>query len=570
MRLRFLAAAGPAARLDRLTRELVAGGRKPPLVPVIEARGFRAWVIEGTPWIGTPDGSAAAIGLVFGAADGARRTRLPALLPPPARFVATAWGAYVLLGDRGGEGHLVLRDPSGSVTAYHRRREPLDLYASDAELLALAAPLPLEPDLEFLGEWLSHPYLRGRRTGIAGVEEILPGTAVLRSARGARETQAWSPWDHARADTVVRDFGDAAELVREAVLTAVPRLAAEADDPVVQLSGGLDSSIVAAALAAAGSAFRAVTFATRAPDGDERRYAREVAARCGIALAELVEETSPPDFEHVPALALRPPPNALLQPLHRALAAHFALTGADLVLDGAGGDNVFCYLNSAAPVLDAFRYEGLRGAAATAGDVARVHGTTFWAVARGAVRRASRRRPAWPRETLFLDPAAPAATATHPWLDAPGKLPRGSFEQVQSIVGIRHFLPDPVPGSAAVLHPLLAQPVLEACLCIPAPLWVRGGRDRAVAREALRDLLPAPILARRAKGRLESMFVTGYMAGRRQLEGLLLDGKLAQAGLLDRAQIRAYLAREGEPDDPGYIRLLELSSAETWLRSCGA
>ena len=78
---------------------------------------------------------------------------------------------------------------------------------------------------------------------------------------------------------------------------------------------------------------------------------------------------------------------------------------------------------------------------------------------------------------------------------------------------------------------------------------------------------PDAILARRAKGGLVSMYIKGYMQGRGRLESLLLDGRLAEAGLLNREAVCAYLRRDEPPRDAGYIRLLELASAETWLRS---
>ena len=137
---------------------------------------------------------------------------------------------------------------------------------------------------------------------------------------------------------------------------------------------------------------------------------------------------------------------------------------------------------------------------------------------------------------------------------------------MQSIVGIQFFHNDPAPGEVAALHPLLVQPILEACLRIPTWLWLRGGRDRAVARAAFRGLLPEATLSRRSKGHLTSLFMAGYLATRPELESLLLDGRLAAAGLLDRDTIREYLRRDGRPDDADYMRLLDLSSAETWLR----
>jgi asparagine synthase (glutamine-hydrolysing) len=80
-------------------------------------------------------------------------------------------------------------------------------------------------------------------------------------------------------------------------------------------------------------------------------------------------------------------------------------------------------------------------------------------------------------------------------------------------------------------------------------------------------LVPASILERRSKGRLESMFIKGYMSGRPALRDFLLGGALREAGLIDPVAIDAYVNRSGEPRDAGYIRLLELAAVESWLRS---
>jgi asparagine synthase (glutamine-hydrolysing) len=137
------------------------------------------------------------------------------------------------------------------------------------------------------------------------------------------------------------------------------------------------------------------------------------------------------------------------------------------------------------------------------------------------------------------------------------------------IAGIHHFLTDPTPLAPAALHPLLAQPLLELCLRIPSWLWVSGGRDRAVAREAFRGLVPDAILDRRGKGTLESMFMKGYMNERPRLERFLAQGELAQRGIIDGSAVSVYLRRDGEPRDFGYVRILEIAAAEQWLRSFG-
>lgn len=563
--MRYVAAAGPDGALVRLSRDLDSPGN-PRLRPVLAAPGVRVWVVPGTPSVVDEGGRAAAVGLLFERHTGRCVTRLPRPLPPANAFVDRFWGTYVLCaGD--GTGHAFLREPSGNVTAYHRRAGPLDVYASDAALLRAATSAPIVPDLAFLRHWLTFPFLRAGLGGWTGTSEILPGSSRRTAGNTTTDIRAWDPWTYADREGMIDDPAAAAATLREAVLHAVPRLAEAAADPVVRLSGGLDSAIVAAALAHSGRPFRAVTFATRAPDGDERPYARAAARHWGIALAELVEERVAPEFDRPPSLAMRPPANALLQLVHRVTENHFAATGADLVLGGTGGDNVFCYLGSASPLLDALRARGPAAALAAARDLACLHGTTLRRVVRAAYRRARRPRATWRRDETFLAPGAAAAgPASHPWLEPYRGDLRGKFEHVQSIVSIRHFLADPAYGRTPALHPLLAQPVLETCLRIPTWLWMRGGRDRAIARMAFGDLLPPAVRARRTKGALGSMVMGGYMAARRQLEPLLLEGRLGCLGLLDRDAVAAYLRQDHEPRDPGYIRLLDIASAEAWLR----
>lgn len=569
MQLRYLVAAAPPDMLDRVQKNL-GENVQAPLTRVMSEPRLALWTTAATPSVLSADRATAAVGLVFDR-SGTRQAALPSPLPAEDEFVARYWGAYALVGSAGADGHFLLRDPSGAVCAYHRRVRDMDLYASDADLLLAAAPEPFQPDIEFARHWLTFPFLRAARTGAIGVREILPGAARRVFRDQVSEGMHWSPWDHARPARAIMDFGTAAAMLREVVRTTAPLLVQEEQDVIVRLSGGLDSSIVAAALAAAGRHFRGVTFATSAPDGDERRYARQVAEFLSIELAELLEEQGPIDFGRAPACALRPPPNALLQPLHAALSDHLTSTGSDLVLDGAGGDNVFCYLNTASPALDAAGRGRVGAALRSLHHLAALHGTTFWKVARAAARRSRRRSGSWRRDVSFLAPGAAAQEAEdHPWLRRAARTPAGTYEQLQAIIGIRHFLPDPDADGPANLHPLLTQPLIETCLRIPSWLWIEGGRDRAVARAAFADLLPAPILARRSKGRLESMFMRGYMDGRKQIEPLLLEGRLSEAGLLDREAVSRYLRRPEQPSDAGYIRLLELSSAETWLRSFGS
>ncbi|HET6942850.1 MAG TPA: asparagine synthase C-terminal domain-containing protein [Sphingomicrobium sp.] len=562
MTLRFLAAAGSETALEQAAIKLADA----PLSACATLGGIlRIWTFPGTPMLFGPKRSRALVGRLVDPSTGTLHCALPPSNSPD-RILCEHWGSYVLF-EAQEDGHCLLRDPSGAIPVYCARSGGLDLYASDFEALTLLLPPPYRPDAGFIAHWLAYPFLRTARTGIAGVSELLPGMLRAKGPGSERTTLAWDPF-RTRTDANRPDlFAAAADRLREVALETIPALARDCEPLALQLSGGLDSSIVAACLSAAGRRFRAVTFATLGDDGDERPYARMVAGHFEVALAELVEAKPTPLADAFGEPSLRPRPNALLQPLHRAIARELLLAGTGVVADGAGGDNVFAFLNTATPALDALWARGPRAAVRTLQQLAEVHCCTFWRAAGFAARRLLRRSGPWPKDVRFLGGAVPRAPDDHPWLLAASNQPVGTKDHMRMIVGIHHFLADPAPNCPETLHPLLAQPLLELCLAIPTWLWVHGGRDRAVARAAFADLLPSEILERRGKGRLESMFVRGYMTLRSDLADLLLEGRLNALGLLDQESVRAYLEQPGEPQDSGYVRLLEMASAEQWLRS---
>src|SRR3546814_2763719 len=91
------------------------------------------------------------------------------------------------------------------------------------------------------------------------------------------------------------------DLLQRLIINCTAAWSASRSQILVELSGGLDSSIVTAALKSADADFSAITFATPDAEGDERVYARAVAARCGIALAE-VEHDDHRSEEHTSEL----------------------------------------------------------------------------------------------------------------------------------------------------------------------------------------------------------------------------------------------------------------------------
>lgn len=571
---RFIALTGEPDRIRALLSTVFPNRNTTPrLNRVLDCPNLVVFTAPETPLLRLEEERGLVVGRLFDRIDSAPRERLSASESRHAAWssgrtlLSDCWGNYVaLLRDEGAVA--ILRDPSGGVPAHHFERDGVDIYFSAPELGQELGVHGRSVDPEFLRQWLTFPFLRSARTGLDRVSELLPGTARTTRNGHASIAALWTPWQHAAPRQC--DFDQAAETLRACLLDTVAPQLRGCEVPMLELSGGLDSSIVAACFSAASLPFVAANFVTAMPDGDERDYARTVAEACGASFEILVEDRLPLDLDPPRDFRLRPPLSPVLQPLHRAFRGFAERTGTGTVVTGAGGDNLFCYLTTASPALDALRDRGPRQALSTLLDIAARADCTVWTAAAFALRkrRTLARRKPWQRDARFLAEAAIAERPDlHPWLDAPPDARPGKIEHVVSLVRAFHFL-DPEPsGPRSMVHPLLNQPLMELCLGIPTWLWVKGGRDRAVARDAFADLLPAKIVHRRTKGRLESMCARAFDENKGRLSALLRDGELAVRGLLDRTALRAYLDGPERARGDAYFRVFDLVSIELWLRS---
>lgn len=577
MRLRFLALVGPPAALDAICRNGDIERRLAPKL-VIAARlpWLRLFANPGTVPIVADQGNCVLLGRLL-ERDGREplHSLQGALGADVSRtcgqsLIERCWGSYVAFGSKDGDDNWALRDPSGAVPLYAAEHAGVHAYFSDPE--ASGGLIDMTPDRAFPAQWLAFPYLRTERTGLKHIRECLPGMRLISASARTRAESAWTPWTFAARERAITSFEAAVEQLRDTLLRTIPPHVASYRDLLLELSGGLDSAIVAAALREADLRFSSVNFVTRSPDGDERRYARAVADAVSSPLTEIFEPAGPLKLSVQADQRLRPGLSPVVQPLHEAFAQHAAALGADAFLTGTGGDNVFCYLTTAAPIVDAAWDRGWRAAlTGTLPDVAQLCECTIWTAGRFAVSRAFRRprRPPWKRDVDFLGAnAVPTEHDPHPWLLAPPSAAPGKREHVRALVRIQHFLdPENRESDISFVHPLMAQPLLELCLAVPSWMWVRGGRNRAVARAAFRDLVPDVILHRRTKGRLEAMCSRYFAGARAELLEILMNGWLRREGIVDAAAVEAYLRQEGPPTDVRYFRLFELAAMELWRRS---
>ncbi|QCI78817.1 hypothetical protein E6W36_01910 [Hankyongella ginsenosidimutans] len=120
-----------------------------------------------------------------------------------------------------------------------------------------------------------------------------------------------------------------------------------------------------------------------------------------------------------------------------------------------------------------------------------------------------------------------------------------------------------------MVAPLLAQPVVEACLRVPSWFWYDGGRNRMIARRAFQRELPPEIFHRRSKGSPES-FVGEIFEQHRTTIRIRCWTALVKHGLVDREAIEKIFIDPRPAYGTGFMRLLEFSDVEAWIAGCSS
>jgi asparagine synthase (glutamine-hydrolysing) len=218
--------------------------------------------------------------------------------------------------------------------AYHRGT----LYFASEEKALFAAGVPAQFDHDTWDEVLCFRYVAGERTPFVGVQRLLPGHYLIWH-EGEAWIQRW--WNLGERVQALREElpTDPASWYRETFDDAV-NLRRISDVPVgVLLSGGLDSSSVAASLASqAGPSIANFTVRFAEPYYDEGPLAQQVAKQWGLAYHEL--QVAPSDLVALLRQAswFNDEPLAHGNDLHLLAISRYAKSCVTVLLSGEGAD----------------------------------------------------------------------------------------------------------------------------------------------------------------------------------------------------------------------------------------
>jgi len=456
-------------------------------------------------------------------------------------YCENRWGRYViLLRQPDGAVRSIFRDPAGALAAFHWRTGRVQIVASETPdwLMAAAGPT-IVLDWSRIHEMMAAPYAAPGLPALRGLEAVEPG--ALHTVDGCGVALS-SP--EALAARPFRDERAAAAQLRRR-LDACAAVLSERACLGVELSGGLDSSIVGGTLGAIGRTPR-LALNTRAGrrETDETVFAQAVAERLGVALTQRFRSETPYSAEAFAATAGDPLPSQNGRDLDndRTVAEACRAAGIDTLMTGKGGDALFFQMHTPLAFADLWRDRPVRSLlSAHLPGVARWTRTSTWSLIRTA---RSHRRDGGP---AALGPAKRL--------------------QVAAIAGGQAYYSQCLRTELVdMVHPLMAQPLVEWALRTPVPMLVAGGRERGLARAAFADRLPATVANRRGKGDYAACFNRQAARNLPFLRSYLLEGRLAAEGVLDRAVMEARLEVDALRWTGGAPEVLAAVSLEAWVQ----
>lgn len=495
----------------------------------------------------------------------------------PGDLVRLLWGSYVAVRQTG-DVVTVLRDAGGGVPVYIAEGDDFVLLASALPRWLLdAAGLCPRADIDALAGAIVVPVSATYRSLLKGVRILAAGQSVTWRGGRLEEPRSWWPCQAALVSGL--DDSEAASRLRLTTEACCRTLAAPHRRVTVELSGGFDSSVVTALLARSGLAdLSAVNFASEHSSGDERHHARCVAERWGARLVEVSARASDLDFATLfgSEASVEPLFYGLDPLVERASTGVARAFDSSAIFTGQGGDAVFYNLATPLVAADHMRAHGVRSLfSRTMLDTAHRTRRSVWAV-QGAMLRdwLLPRKPAASAIPGVLAGrralAAAQAVPDHPWLAAARDWPPGRIVQLQAIANCQMFYgPTERRARTELVHPLLAQPLVELCLGLPSYQLASGRSDRALARTAFDDLLPESVRRRRGKGDASNYYRRAIVENLDFLREHLLDGVLVANGMLDPDMVDGALQEDCLIWSDQSRLIAIYASLEAWARYWG-
>jgi asparagine synthase (glutamine-hydrolysing) len=458
---------------------------------------------------------------------------------------------------------MVARDPLGIVPIYYFIDDRVFICASEMQQILVHPRISLEPNEPMVAETLGYFPYHAEETLYRGIYRVAASFLLSVTPRGI-EKRRYYDLNPAKEIRYRRDE-EYADHFRSLLFDAVRCRLRSHGAVTADLSGGLDSSSIVAVTkrliddgAVSVSSFEPNSVTFERPEADERRYVADFEAMWelrGVHMppkiltrAECVESA-----HHYRDLA--PGPNGLLADFQKFSSEH----GPPRIwLSGQGGDDFlsgsyYCYADMIRGLHLVRLIERLRGDYAlyaidpSVGKPIRgLYRYGVLPLVPAAIRRALRPYLSKPEIPFAVAPNFARRTRLLERIRQPDNLPvcrdlaqRDIYRSYAA--GWRVYPMETLDRFAARLgaeprHPFYDRRLLEFCFAIPEDQKLRGALTKFVMRNAMRELLPPSIMARRDKASFCYLYpeTLRAMGGEHLFDSL----SIARNGWVDESRVK--------------------------------
>ena len=489
---------------------------------------------------------------------------------------------------------LAARDRAGEKPLYYAQTRRAFVLASEIKALLVRPDVERDIDVEALDQFLTYEYVLAPRTMFSQVRK-LPPAHYLTWRDGVVTVRRY--WDAAAVEARRWSDDDAARALRETLERAVASQMMS-DVPLgAFLSGGVDSSAIVGLMAGApGCAGPVNTFSMGFADSsyDELPHARTVARRFATRHREGTVEPDVESLFHRLVVHLDEPfGDVSLFPTY--LMSQMAREHVTVALSGDGGDELFGGYDAYAAQRIAWRL-----ARFVPGQAVRL-----LAVLAALLPPGEQKKGLANKLRRFLQGAveAPPSIAHYRWMTFLGpaakrQLYTGALRRAlaesdvyrpvreclqaagtddllnrQLYADLSLYLADDIlvkvdrmsmAASLETRAPFLDVDVMELAFSMPGHLKMRGSERKYVLKRAVRDLLPAPVLARSKEG--FSIPMKNWL--RRDLAPLMQDllapERVTRRGWFRPAVVQARIAAHRAGRENNAHTLFGLMVLERW------
>lgn len=486
------------------------------------------------------------------------------------------WGSYIALFFD--EQHpQILRDPSASQECLWFKDQDRTIVFSDANAIYKNTIKKFDINLEYVAANLYLGRINNDKSALTNVFNLKPG--YILDIEKSKIKQIWSPIQFVTKAENNLDIKILEIKLKDTIIDCVKAWADTYDSVLLNLSGGLDSCILASCIKLSSkSDLNALNISFDSITEGESRFAKELCDKLDIPLSIFKLTNSKVNLKN--KFKIFPPQH---RPLKYGLGFEcleeeellIKEKGIQAIFSGCGGDALFQSRNSSFISQDYFRDKGIKGLFNVSRRIAELTDRTVWDIYLNSILSKYIKGKKYPYERSINKDLIHKKylniinndTVSHPWHEQMQRLNNGKKFQISGLIDAENFYTYRKTSEYVdIIHPLLSQPIMELCLSIPSYILTPNLINRGLLRDSFKSYLPESIFLRRSKGTIGSYYDELIKFNYEEICIELMNGNLIKSEVLSKEWLE-YNLLKAKSDQNIRMQLFQLLTIEFWFKN---